>query len=72
MTFAILAPFLIYWTYPTASLVIAMMIFTGRLIFTVSYTIGGPGARLPGALLMDAGLFVGFGYMVASLLALAK
>ena len=71
MTFAILAPLLIVLSYPTAGLVVAVGIFTGRLIFTISYSSGGPGARLPGALIMDAAIFIGFGYMVASTLHLA-
>ena len=72
MTFAILAPVLISFSYPMPALVIAVGIFTGRLIFTISYSTGGPAARLPGALIMDLALFVGFGYMVASTLALSK
>ena len=72
ITFAILAPVLVSFVYPQASLWIAVAIFVGRLIFTVSYYTGGPSARLPGALIMDAALFIGFGFMVASMLALAK
>ena len=72
MTFAILCPLLIVPVYPTASLVIALGIFLGRLIFTISYSTGGPSARIPGALLMDLALFVGFGYMVAATISLAK
>ena len=72
MCFAILSPFLIYPSYPTASLVLATMVFCGRLIFTVSYAIGGPSARLPGALIMDAGIFIGFGYVCASCYALIQ
>ena len=72
MTFAILAPILISFSYPTEALVIACGIFLGRFIFTISYSSGGPSARLPGALIMDLALFVGFGYMIASTKALAN
>ena len=72
MTYASLLPVFVYFTYPRAALVIAIMIFFGRLIFTMSYSTGGPSARLPGALIMDAALIIGFGYMVSSTLALAK
>ena len=72
MTFAILCPLLIVPVYPIASLVIASGIFLGRFIFTISYSTGGPSARIPGALLMDLALFVGFGYMVAATISLAK
>ena len=72
LTFAILAPLIISLAYPQAALYIAGGIFTGRLIFTMGYSTGGPSARLPGALLMDIALFVGFGFVMASAYALAK
>ena len=71
LTFALLAPILIVFVYPTAALVISIAIFTGRLMFTIGYTMKGPAGRLPGALTMDLALFVGFGYMIASVLHLA-
>ena len=66
MTFALLGPILISIAYPTEAIYIAIGIFVGRLIFTLSYSYGGPGARLPGALIMDAALFAGFVYLVKS------
>ena len=71
LTFAILAPLLVSLTYPMVGLYVAIGIFVGRFIFTLSYSAGGPSARLPGALIMDFALFIGFGYMVSSTLALA-
>ena len=72
LTFAILCPILISFTKPTAALLVAIGIFVGRVIFTLSYSSGGPAARLPGALIMDFALFVGFGFMIAATLALAN
>ena len=72
LTFAILCPIFISFTKPTVALIVAIGIFLGRFIFTLSYSSGGPSARLPGALIMDIALFVGFGYMIAALLALAN
>ena len=71
LTFAVLAPLLISLTYPLMGLGIAIAIFVGRFMFTMSYSKGGPTARLPGAIIMDLALFVGFGYMISSTLALA-
>ena len=72
LNYVILAPLLISLSHTTAALVVAVMIFFGRFIFTVSYYTGGPSARLPGALIMDAGIFIGFGYLVSSCLAFAR
>ena len=72
LTFAVLAPLIVALSYPQAGLIIAVGIFIGRFIFTAAYASKGPTARLPGALIMDLALFVGFGFAVASSLALAK
>ena len=60
ITFAILGPVIVGFVYGWWGLGCAILIFVGRLLFTIGYTIGGPGARLPGALMMDLGLFVSF------------
>ena len=72
LTFAVIAPLIVSLVYPTASLYIALGIFTGRLLFTIGYTMKGPAGRLPGALTMDLALFVGFGYLVAATTSLLK
>ena len=72
LTFAVLAPLIIALSYPQAGFVIAAGIFIGRFLFTAAYSTKGPGARLPGALIMDLALFVGFGFAVTSALSLAK
>ena len=71
LTYAILLPIIVYPSHPTAALNIAIMVFIGRLIFTLSYSTGGPGARLPGALIMDAAIFIGYGFLVSSMLKIA-
>ena len=60
ITFAILGPVVGGFAYAWWGLGCAILIFVGRLIFTIGYSIGGPGWRIPGALLMDLGLFASF------------
>ena len=62
---------MVYPAYPLVALIIAVMIFTGRLLFTISYSTGGPSARLPGALIMDFALIIGFFFLVSSLMKMA-
>ena len=60
ITFAIAGTVIVGFAYPWLGLICAILIFVGRLLFTIGYTIGGPGWRIPGALLMDIGLFAAF------------
>ena len=66
ITFAILGPIVAGFQYGWAGLCCAILIFIGRLLFTIGYTIGGPSWRIPGALCMDVGLFVSFFILIAS------
>ena len=72
ITYAIIAPLIIGLQYPAEALYISIAIFVGRLLFTLGYSSLGPSARLPGALIMDAGLFIGFGYIVATVISFGK
>ena len=67
LTYALLMPILVGVSYPTVGLVLAVAVFLGRLMFTIGYASKGPKGRMMGALTMDLALFVGFGYMIASL-----
>ena len=66
ITFAVVGPAIAGLGYGWLALPCAILIFIGRLLFTIGYTTGGPGGRIYGALLMDIGLFLSLGVMVAS------
>ena len=66
ITFAVIGPAIAGLAFPRLALPCAILIFVGRLLFTIGYTTGGPGGRIYGALMMDLGLFLSFGVMVAA------
>ena len=46
--------------FPMYSFYLSLAVVVGRVLFAIGYTKAGPGARLPGALLNDLAIAVGF------------
>ena len=72
LCYAIVMPLLVGLNYPSAGLYLAGAVFVGRLMFTIGYNSKGPKGRMAGALTMDLALFVGFGYLIASMMAMIR
>ena len=66
ITFVLVSGLIAGLAYPAWTIGILSFVFVGRLMFSIGYTKYGPKARLPGALIMDLGILVGLGFMIAA------
>lgn len=53
--------------YPWITFAFQLTFIIGRILFSIGYTKCGPGARVPGALIMDVVILGVFGLSIASL-----
>ena len=72
ITFVVVSLFISGLYYPEWALWLAVAIFSGRLMFTIGYTSCGPKARIPGALIMDLGILMAIGLMIAACVKLGQ
>ena len=70
LNFLIVGTLICALAYPVWALVLQCFIFTGRLLFSIGYTVYGPSGRTPGAIIMDLAIFGTFGLMIAAVVEL--
>ena len=66
ITFVLVSTFICGLYFPTWTVILQAIIFTGRLMFSIGYTRCGPKARIPGALIMDLAILVAIGLMITA------